>query len=217
MTPEEIQELLEEQQEILTEAFAEMLIEAKADIARTVDQKNGGLMAAMNKKFKVNLDHNDDDSEDLDGEEESNESKKSKTPKSASSQLAVKQLQQKLEQLEKDLQEKESKIRKEKLESHLTNHFGKTLNPSVAKKAFQLEYGDQIKEDNGVYYIEKGDDVVDLSEVVTEFLSTDFGKTLLPAKAQPKGLSLPQESKPSGQASTYNNVDDLLNNLFLDS
>ena len=77
------------------------------------------------------------------------------------------------------LEEKDKKLLLKELDGNLLNALNgkKVLNSGIALKAFKLENEGNLKQEDGVWYVQSGESVVSLDTAVDKFLETDFGKT----------------------------------------
>ncbi|OBQ17629.1 hypothetical protein [Anabaena sp. AL93] len=141
----------------------------KDELMIQVTTANKGLAASLTKEIKKSLLIQNSQSHDIESEEES-------------SKLTLKTLQQQLGELQSQLAQKDKEAFTAKKSQAITQVIAasRTLNTTALQKLISLEYGDYLKEENGSWYVEKGDHVVTLQDALNTYLTTDEGKFYLP-------------------------------------
>ncbi|BBD59495.1 hypothetical protein NIES2109_22820 [Nostoc sp. HK-01] len=189
MTPEEITALVNQQIEAV-----------KAEITQQITSANQGLAASLTKKIEK-LSQPAQASQD-EPEKES---------------LTLKSLKQQLSDMQSAFAAKEKEAADALKRSGLAEAIGqlKALSPGILQKLFLAEYGDALKQDGGVWYVDSpATGVKPLNTVLSDFLKTDDGKLFLP----PSGVngSGAVETKPIPPTSESPKAEDLLVKAFSD-
>lgn len=199
----------ETQLKALLEGFkSDILGEVKNAMSETltaVDKKNSGTAASLTKEFQKST------KEILAqvrggsaGEEPeptpSDDPEPSPSPKNTE-RLTLKALKQEIESLRQANEAKEQQLaitnRNSKLSKILKEN--KVNYEDRATKAFLVDYGDNLKSEDGTWYVAEGEDVVSLDDAVKKFLSTDYGSTFLqPSKGKGMGLKPANTVTPPG-------------------
>lgn len=192
-----------------------------------VDQKNAGLAASITKELKKSLESlqpapqpeaEQPSPKPGTGDGEANGGNASDTGK-----LTLKALQsQLLEQTKLIQQLKEEGERKER-ETFVANRKSalasaiaeaKTLNPALLQKVLEVEYGDNLKSENGGWFVQQGDSVKGLKDALSGYLQTDEGKAFLPASGtQGSGSTESKTTTPPPAGTTVKAVE-LLDQAF---
>ncbi|ANV88487.1 hypothetical protein [Picosynechococcus sp. PCC 7117] len=161
MTPEEIQALVASQLDDKLSEFREEYTKA-----------NQGLAASLSKEVKKTLE-----------KIEASSTSPQDNPEVEGEKLSLKSLEKQLEDMRKQLAEKDQETFKAKKNNAINQLIAesKALNPKALQKLFDLEYGGYIKEENGSWYVDKGeDDVVSLQDALDSYLNSEEGKFYLP-------------------------------------
>ena len=186
------------------EQILELLEGFKNEILKQVDIKNGGTAASI----KKDIDKRFESFKPAPKEEPTQE------PESES-QLTMKALQKQIAQLteEREAQKRELAIknRNEAVSKALGSK--KVLHSDKCTRAFLMEYGDKLSEENGNYFISDGDNVHSLDESVNSFLQSDFGSLFQPPS---KGVGMGLK-KPEGEQSVARRSQPTLNSLLIQS
>lgn len=156
-----------------------------------VDQKNAGLAASITKDLKKTLEGLQPAQPEAketpagngaaEGEPAAGSSTEGKlTLKALQSQLLeqTKLIQQLKEEGDKKEQATIAANRKTALASAIAK--AKTINPTLLQKVLELEYGDNLKTENGGWFVQQGDSVKGLEDALGAYLQTDEGKAFLP-------------------------------------
>lgn len=208
MTLEELKALLEESQASLLEQVQTSLKGMKGEILQEVDKKNSGTVSSILKSLKPK-------EEKVPVLEEKAPVLEEKAPvqEEEKTKLSLKALERQIADFKAQLEEKDKKLLLKELDSNLLSALNgkKVLNSGIALKAFKLENENNIKQEDGVWYVQSGESVVSLETAVDKFLETDFGKTLLPptSKARGSGLKPQNTMVVPKEDSKKNSLDDL--------
>lgn len=208
MTLEELKALLEESQASLLEQVQTSLKGMKGEILQEVDKKNSGTVSSILKSLKPK-------EEKLPVLEEKAPVQEEKAPvqEEEKTKLSLKALERQIADFKAQLEEKDKKLLLKELDGNLLNALNgkKVLNSGIALKAFKLENEGNLKQEDGVWYVQSGESVVSLDTAVDKFLETDFGKTLLPptSKARGSGLKPQNTTVAPKEDSKKNTLDDL--------
>jgi len=107
----------------------------------------------------------------------------------AESSLELKSLQQKLADLEaareSDLASAQSTQRDNAILSELGSR--KLVAPTSLKRLLESQYGNQLEQENGKWFVRDGDQAQPFSAVVDSFLASDDGKIFTPPSSQVVG------------------------------
>jgi hypothetical protein len=157
MSPEEIQALVESS-----------IGNAISGLREEFTKANQGLAASLTKEVKKVL--------------STQVSQPAETEQEDSSKLTLKSLQQQLADLQSQLAQKDKEAFSAKKSQAISQVIANSqaLNPSALMKLFSLEYGDSIKEENGAWFVDKGDNVLPLQDALNTYLNSDEGKFYLP-------------------------------------
>lgn len=208
MTLEELKALLEESQASLLEQVQTSLKGMKGEILQEVDKKNSGTVSSILKSLKPK-------EEKVPVLEEKAPVQEEKAPvqEEEKTKLSLKALERQIADFKAQLEEKDKKLLLKELDGNLLNALNgkKVLNSGIALKAFKLENEGNLKQEDGVWYVQSGESVVSLDTAVDKFLETDFGKTLLPptSKARGSGLKPQNTTVAPKEDSKKNSLDDL--------
>jgi len=208
MTLEELKALLEESQASLLEQVQTSLKGMKGEILQEVDKKNSGTVSSILKSLKPK-------EEKVPVLEEKAPVQEEKAPvqEEEKTKLSLKALERQIADFKAQLEEKDKKLLLKELDGNLLNALNgkKVLNSGIALKAFKLENEGNLKQEDGVWYVQSGESVVSLDTAVDKFLETDFGKTLLPptSKARGSGLKPQNTTVAPKEDSKKNTLDDL--------
>lgn len=208
MTLEELKALLEESQASLLEQVQTSLKGMKGEILQEVDKKNSGTVSSILKSLKPK-------EEKVPVLEEKAPVQEEKAPvqEEEKTKLSLKALERQIADFKAQLEEKDKKLLLKELDGNLLNALNgkKVLNSGIALKAFKLENEGNLKQEDGVWYVQNGESVVSLDTAVDKFLETDFGKTLLPptSKARGSGLKPQNTTVAPKEDSKKNSLDDL--------
>ena len=211
MTLEELKALLEESQASLLEQVQTSLKGMKGEILQEVDKKNSGTVSSILKSLKPK-------EEKVPVLEEKAPVQEEKAPvqEEEKTKLSLKALERQIADFKAQLEEKDKKLLLKELDGNLLNALNgkKVLNSGIALKAFKLENEGNLKQEDGVWYVQNGESVVSLDMAVDKFLETDFGKTLLPPTSKARGSGLkPQNTTVAPKEDSKKNT---LDDLFLD-
>ncbi len=158
MTPEEITALV-------NSSIAEAISGLKEDFTKA----NQGLASSLSKEIKKTL-------------STVNQPSETETPE-VSDKLTLKTLQNQLVDLQAKLDQKDKEtisVKKSQAISQVIAE-SKALNPKSLQKLLNLEFGDYLKEENGTWYVVKGDDSISpLKDALNSYLNSDEGKFYLP-------------------------------------
>lgn len=208
MTLEELKALLEESQASLLEQVQTSLKGMKGEILQEVDKKNSGTVSSILKSLKPK-------EEKVPVLEEKAPVQEEKAPvqEEEKTKLSLKALERQIADFKAQLEEKDKKLLLKELDGNLLNALNgkKVLNSGIALKAFKLENEGNLKQEDGVWYVQSGESVVSLDTAVDKFLETDFGKTLVPptSKARGSGLKPQNTTVAPKEDSKKNSLDDL--------
>lgn len=211
MTLEELKALLEESQASLLEQVQTSLKGMKGEILQEVDKKNSGTVSSILKSLKPK-------EEKVPVLEEKAPVQEEKAPvqEEEKTKLSLKALERQIADFKAQLEEKDKKLLLKELDGNLLNALNgkKVLNSGIALKAFKLENEGNLKQEDGVWYVQSGESVVSLDTAVDKFLETDFGKTLLPPTSKARGSGLkPQNTTVAPKEDSKKNT---LEDLFLE-
>ena len=208
MTLEELKALLEESQASLLEQVQTSLKGMKGEILQEVDKKNSGTVSSILKNLKPKEEKAPVLEEKAPVLEE-----KAPVQEEEKTKLSLKALERQIADFKAQLEEKDKKLLLKELDGNLLSALNgkKVLNSVIALKAFKLENENNIKQEDGVWYVQNGESVVSLDMAVDKFLETDFGKTLLPptSKARGSGLKPQNTTVVPKEDSKKNSLDDL--------
>lgn len=208
MTLEEIKALLEESQASLLEQVQTSLKGMKGEILQEVDKKNSGTVSSILKSLKPKEEKAPVFEEKAPVLEE-----KAPVQEEEKTKLSLKALERQIADFKAQLEEKDKKLLLKELDGNLLSALNgkKVLNSGIALKAFKLENENNIKQEDGVWYVQNGESVVSLDMAVDKFLETDFGKTLLPptSKARGSGLKPQNTTVVPKEDCKKNSLDDL--------
>ncbi len=191
------------------EELEQMLATFKADITTSftsqtqeiltqVDKKNGGTAAALTKEFQKTAESlrnqmlNGVNTEPTFTSEVNTVTNDVNTA-SPTEKLSLKALQSQIETLRQEREQQALKIEQSERNNQLNTLFSskKSQFPDKATKAFLMENEANLKQEDGIWYLEEGDSALPLSNAVDAFLSTDFGQTFQPA-SKGRGLNMKQ-------------------------
>lgn len=211
MTLEELKALLEESQASLLEQVQTSLKGMKGEILQEVDKKNSGTVSSILKSLKPK-------EEKVPVLEEKAPVQEEKAPvqEEEKTKLSLKALERQIADFKAQLEEKDKKLLLKELDGNLLNALNgkKVLNSGIALKAFKLENEGNLKQEDGVWYVQSGESVVSLDTAVDKFLETDFGKTLVPPTSKARGSGLkPQNTMVAPKEDSKKNT---LDDLFLE-
>lgn len=153
MSPEEVQALIDA-----------ALSGVKEEISTQITQANKGLAASLTKEIK----------KASSTQTQSTESE----PQELSDKLTLKSLQHQLADLQTQLVNKDKEAFLAKKSQALSQVISecKALNPKALQKLINLEFGDYLKEENGAWFVVKGDDSVSpLKDALDSYLKSDEG------------------------------------------
>lgn len=208
MTLEEIKALLEESQASLLEQVQTSLKGMKGEILQEVDKKNSGTVSSILKSLKPK-----EEKAPVFEEKVSVLEEKAPVQEEEKTKLSLKALERQIAEFKAQLEEKDKKLLLKELDGNLLNALNgkKVLNSGIALKAFKLENEGNLKQEDGVWYVQSGESVVSLDTAVDKFLETDFGKTLVPptSKARGSGLKPQNTTVAPKEDSKKNSLDDL--------
>lgn len=156
MTPEEIQALIQSS-----------INEAITGLEDKFTKANQGLAASLNKEVKKAL---------------STPPAQPTEPQEDQNKLTLKALQQQLSDLQNQLAQKDKEAFTAKKSQAIAQVIAnsKALNPAALTKLFNLEYGEYLKEENGQWFVDKGDATLPLNDALNTYLSSEDGKFFLP-------------------------------------
>lgn len=211
MTLEELKALLEESQASLLEQVQTSLKGMKGEILQEVDKKNSGTVSSILKSLKPK-------EEKVPVLEEKAPVQEEKAPvqEEEKTKLSLKALERQIADFKAQLEEKDKKLLLKELDGNLLSALNgkKVLNSGIALKAFKLENEGNLKQEDGVWYVQSGESVVSLDTAVDKFLETDFGKTLVPPTSKARGSGLkPQNTMVAPKEDSKKNT---LDDLFLE-
>ncbi|WP_427162621.1 hypothetical protein ACQFX9_14360 [Aliinostoc sp. HNIBRCY26] len=174
--------------ELTIEQVQALIDEKFAVLKEEVTAANKGLAASLTKDIKKALASQSTQSPEGEIQEDSNK-------------LTLKSLQQKISDLTNQLAQKDKEAFNAKKSQAVSQAIAslKTLGPSALQKLFLAEYSDSLREENGSWFIEKGDSVFSLQDALNNYLNTEEGKCFLPASGVKGSDSI--ETKPT-QVST---------------
>lgn len=208
MTLEELKALLEESQASLLEQVQTSLKGMKGEILQEVDKKNSGTVSSILKSLKPK-----EEKVPVLEEKASVQEEKAPVQEEEKTKLSLKALERQIADFKAQLEEKDKKLLLKELDGNLLNALNgkKVLNSGIALKAFKLENEGNLKQEDGVWYVQSGESVVSLDTAVDKFLETDFGKTLVPptSKARGSGLKPQNTTVAPKEDSKKNSLDDL--------
>ncbi|MFN6486286.1 MULTISPECIES: hypothetical protein [unclassified Nostoc] len=158
----------------MTEQEIQTLIDAslnsfRTEISSEVTKANQGLAASLTKEIK---------------KLQTPQPTVAETPtESVQERLTLKALEQQLTELKTQLANKDLETIAAKRSSAVSQVIAnsKALSPSTLQKVFLLDNADKIKEENGKWYVAKGDSVSTLEDALNSYLLTEDGKAFLPA------------------------------------
>jgi len=166
MSEEEIKALLAEAQTQILDTVNKTVSGAIARTQSETDKKFAEFMASMPKPSEA-------DAPDAPAE----------------SSLELKSLQQKLADLEaaraNDLASAQSTQRDNAILSELGSR--KLVAPTSLKRLLVSQYGHQLEQENGQWFVRDGDQAQPLAAVVDKFLASDDGKIFTPPNSQVNG------------------------------
>ena len=218
MTLEELKALLEESQASLLEQVQTSLKGMKGEILQEVDKKNSGTVSSILKSLKPKEEKVPVLEEKAPVLEEKAPVQEEKAPvqEEEKTKLSLKALERQIADFKAQLEEKDKKLLLKELDGNLLNALNgkKVLNSGIALKAFKLENEGNLKQEDGVWYVQSGESVVSLDTAVDKFLETDFGKTLVPPTSKARGSGLkPQNTMVAPKEDSKKNT---LDDLFLE-
>lgn len=215
MDLETIKALLAEQQTAIMASVKEEM----ANTLKQVDSKNSGLASSLTKEFKKSTDSiaaqlqgvGNLPVDDATPQDNTPVAEPAPAPK-ASERLTLKALQTQIEELKNQNAAKEQALalssRNNKLNSLFQNR--KVAHTDKAVKAFLMDNESNIKQEDGVWFVQNGEEVKSLDDAVGGFLESDFGSMFQQA-SKGKGLGL----KPSTQAPAGKQQEMSLNQALL--
>ena len=168
--------------------LAAALEEHGKTILTQVDAKNQGLAAAISRETKKLLDAPPVPADSQTSPEGSGGNLRDEAP-APEGKLTLKALQTQLQEQTALIQQLKSESDRKDQETFTANRNAalssaiagaKTLNPSLLEKVLRLEYGDNLKHENGGWFVQQGDKVSGLNDALTTYLQTDEGKAFLP-------------------------------------
>ena len=198
----------EEQLKALLAGFKDDILgEVKTQMTDTlaaVDKKNSGLASSLTKEFKNSTSSilaevrgsgaggtgDGGEGTPAGGGAGGTNPDDNGTP-SQKSKLTLKALKTEIESLRAENLRKEQQLSVSSRNSELSSLFNakKANFPDRAVKAFLLEHGGDLKQEEGVWFLSKGEDVVSIGDAVDSFLQSDFGSTFVQA-SKGKGMGL---------------------------
>lgn len=161
MTNEEIQALVNNS-----------IAEALSSFREEVTAANKGLASSLTKELRKTVQSLTPAAQEESLDDNQNTSQK----------LSLKALENQLSELKNQLAEKDRETSMAKRSNAISQLIAnsKALNPTALQKLFTLEYGDNIKEEGGAWFVDKGDTVLPLNEALDNYLNSPEGKFYLP-------------------------------------
>ncbi|HEY9699095.1 MAG TPA: hypothetical protein V6D10_17675 [Trichocoleus sp.] len=156
----------------------------KTDILAEVDRKNQGVASSLSKEFKKSISDLQKPAEPAPETEEVKQEK-----------LSMKALQQEIQQLRQELGDKDKKAFLADKNAAVSKAIAsaKALNPLALQKLFTLQVGEFLKREGEQWFVESGDNVKSLDQVLADYLASEEGQLFVP----PSGVngSSSQETK----------------------
>lgn len=147
--------------------------EALSSFREEVTAANKGLASSLTKELKKTVQSLSTNTNQVEETEDT---------QNTSQKLSLKALENELSQLKNQLAEKDRETSIAKRSNAISQVIAssKALNPTALQKLFTLEYGENIKEEAGVWFVDKGDTVLPLNEALDSYLNSPEGKFYLP-------------------------------------
>lgn len=170
--------------ELTIEQVQALIDEKFAALKEEVTAANKGLAASLTKEVKKALANQSTQSPEGEAQEDSNK-------------LTLKTLQQQISDLTNQLAQKDKEAFTAKKSQAVSQMIAslKTLGSTSLQKLFMSEYGEFIKEENGSWFVDKGDSTLALQDALNNYLNTEDGKIFLPASGVKGSDSI--ETKPT--------------------
>lgn len=146
----------------------------KSDLLSEVDRRNQGVASALTKEMKKLL-------SDVKPQEQT-PTAPAETEDLSKDKLTLKALQQQVEQLKSELTQKEQKALIADKNAAISKAIAsaQALNPSALQKLFSLQYGEVLKKEGEQWYLESGETVKSLEQVLADYLASDEGQLFVP-------------------------------------
>lgn len=191
MTPEEIQALIEA-----------AINNAKAELTESFTKANQGLAASLSKEVKKL-------SQPVAPVEQEQETE---------SKLTLKALQAEINQLKAEKQAEAQKAFVSQRDAALLDVISSTkaTAPQALKKLFLANYQDNIKQENGQWFLEQDDSSLPLSKALSNYLASDEGAHFLPASGVQGSSSSETKTHPSTPKQPQT-LDSVLGNLTFEA
>lgn len=197
--------------------IAASLEESNRTILTQIDQKNSGLASSLSRELKKSL-----EAFQVPAKEEPKADDEAPAKPTEEGKLTLKALQAQLSEqtklisaLKEDGDRKDRETLAASRNAALASSIAgaKTLNPSLLEKVLRLEYGDNLKSENGGWFLQSGDKVSTLNDAVASYLQTDEGKAFLPSSGT-SGAGSTESKNSTPAVVTGNKAVDLLNSAF---
>lgn len=147
------------------QAYIDSALESfKGEVLEQVTNANKGLAANMSRDLKKVL--------------SSLEETKKEEKVIEEDKLSLKSLQKQVIQLQEEVVRKDKEAFEARKAQTLSQIIASAnvLNPKALQKLFSMEYGENIVEENGAWFVSKGEEVISLNEAFNEYLNSDEGK-----------------------------------------
>lgn len=157
-------------------AIADALKSFKDEIASMVDDKGMGLASSVSKQVKKQAEAMNQMIADL--QKPADEAGKDTPAASEEQSLAMKALQTQLGELQTQLADEKATAYRSASTSALTTAIAdaKAENPTALRKLLTSEYGQNLKQEDGKWFVADGDSATPLNEAIAAYLKTPEGK-----------------------------------------
>jgi hypothetical protein len=157
----------------------------KAELFSEVDRRNKGAVSSLTKQFtqfKESLKPAEEEETETSDTPTGTTSTAPTQPDSAT-RIAMKQMQEQMAALQQQLEAEKQSALMGNRKAALTSVIGSkgVIAPGILYDALNQRFGNGLKEENGAWFVQSGDEVETLEGVIDKFLGTDEGKAFLPA------------------------------------
>lgn len=192
MTPEEIKALIEE---TVTTAIAQSYEKTQSDIS--------GAVSRVSKTFEKKLDEFSSKPAQPESAEETDQKS-----------MALQTLQQQLKELQSEREADKKEAQRLKRDAVVLEQINslKVNNPNQFRKLFLAEYGSNIQEEDGKFYLLSGEDSKPLDKAMADYLSSEDGQIFQPASKVKGSGSKGSDAPPT--TSTDEDLSSLINAAF---
>lgn len=204
---------------LIATALGESNATLKTELLSQLDAKNSGLAASLTREFKKIVEplqtKPDPTTQPPAPEAGTGEGEGKLTLKALQSQLQEQTKMISSLKEESDRKDRETSAAKRKSALATAIAEAGTLNPSLLQKVLDLDFGEHLKEENGAWYLQRGESVATVKDALSTYLATDEGKAFLPSSGtQGAGSTSSKSSSSPPPVTSDGKAVDLLNSAF---